>query len=106
MDPFLGADAGGNVFPGPSLLFGSIKPGPVDMEHAGGDFEIALLAREVNRQPITASILCVRITASDFGIATSAKAAFRGFIRRATAMEAGWSVGSYGRAAVGRQPLL
>ncbi len=28
IDPFLGADAGGNVFPGPALPFGMIKPGP------------------------------------------------------------------------------
>jgi predicted alpha-1,2-mannosidase len=28
VDPFLGADAGGNVFPGPALPFGMIKPGP------------------------------------------------------------------------------
>jgi predicted alpha-1,2-mannosidase len=31
VDPFLGADGGGNVFPGPSLPFGMIKPGP-DMD--------------------------------------------------------------------------
>ena len=28
IDPMLGVDAGGNVFPGPSLPFGMIKPGP------------------------------------------------------------------------------
>jgi predicted alpha-1,2-mannosidase len=31
VDPFLGADGGGNVFPGPSMPFGMIKPGP-DMD--------------------------------------------------------------------------
>jgi len=31
VDPFLGADGGGNTFPGPSLPFGMIKPGP-DMQ--------------------------------------------------------------------------
>jgi predicted alpha-1,2-mannosidase len=31
VDPFLGADGGGNVFPGPALPFGMIKPGP-DMD--------------------------------------------------------------------------
>ena len=33
VDPFLGADGGGNTFPGPSLPFGMIKPGP-DMQAA------------------------------------------------------------------------
>lgn len=28
IDPFLGTDGGGNTFPGPSLPFGMIKPGP------------------------------------------------------------------------------
>ena len=28
IDPFLGSDGGGNTFPGPSLPFGMIKPGP------------------------------------------------------------------------------
>jgi predicted alpha-1,2-mannosidase len=28
IDPFLGTEGGGNVFPGPSLPFGMIKPGP------------------------------------------------------------------------------
>ena len=36
VDPFLGADGGGNVFPGPALPFGMIKPGP-DMVAAGED---------------------------------------------------------------------
>ena len=36
VDPFLGADAGGNVFPGPVLPFGMIKPGP-DMVHGEND---------------------------------------------------------------------
>jgi predicted alpha-1,2-mannosidase len=31
VDPFLGADGGGNVFPGPVMPFGMIKPGP-DMD--------------------------------------------------------------------------
>jgi predicted alpha-1,2-mannosidase len=31
VDPFLGASGGGNVFPGPSMPFGMIKPGP-DMD--------------------------------------------------------------------------
>jgi len=37
VDPFLGADAGGNVFVGPTLPFGMVKPGP-DMD-AGADDE-------------------------------------------------------------------
>jgi predicted alpha-1,2-mannosidase len=36
VDPFLGVDAGGNVFPGPAVPFGMIKPGP-DMAAAGED---------------------------------------------------------------------
>src|SRR5437660_7330987 len=28
IDPFLGTEGGGNVFPGPSLPFGMVKPGP------------------------------------------------------------------------------
>jgi predicted alpha-1,2-mannosidase len=36
VDPFLGAEAGGNVFPGPSMPFGMIKPGP-DMALPGQD---------------------------------------------------------------------
>jgi putative alpha-1,2-mannosidase len=28
IDPMLGVDGGGNTFPGPSLPFGMIKPGP------------------------------------------------------------------------------
>jgi predicted alpha-1,2-mannosidase len=40
VDPFLGASGGGNVFPGPTLPFGMIKPGPdmaagVDDPNAG-----------------------------------------------------------------------
>ena len=36
VDPFLGADGGGNVFPGPSMPFGMIKPGP-DMAAENSD---------------------------------------------------------------------
>jgi predicted alpha-1,2-mannosidase len=36
VDPFLGADGGGNVFPGPSMPFGMIKPGP-DMAAGNSD---------------------------------------------------------------------
>src|SRR5579863_7177652 len=36
VDPFLGADGGGNVFPGPSMPFGMIKPGP-DMDVGEND---------------------------------------------------------------------
>lgn len=35
VDPFLGAAGGGNVFPGPVLPFGEIKPGP-DMDRGAG----------------------------------------------------------------------
>jgi predicted alpha-1,2-mannosidase len=35
VDPFLGASGGGNVFPGPVVPFGMIKPGP-DMAAPGG----------------------------------------------------------------------
>jgi predicted alpha-1,2-mannosidase len=35
IDPFLGAAGGGNVFPGPVLPFGEIKPGP-DMDRGAG----------------------------------------------------------------------
>ncbi|HEY1767214.1 MAG TPA: GH92 family glycosyl hydrolase [Terracidiphilus sp.] len=35
VDPFLGASGGGNVFPGPTVPFGMIKPGP-DMAAADG----------------------------------------------------------------------
>jgi predicted alpha-1,2-mannosidase len=35
VDPFLGASGGGNVFPGPVVPFGEIKPGP-DMGAPGG----------------------------------------------------------------------
>ncbi len=35
VDPFLGASGGGNVFPGPVVPFGMIKPGP-DMAAAEG----------------------------------------------------------------------
>jgi predicted alpha-1,2-mannosidase len=35
VDPFLGAAGGGNVFPGPVLPFGEIKPGP-DMDRGPG----------------------------------------------------------------------
>ena len=34
VDPFLGVEAGGNVFPGPAMPFGMIKPGP-DMVATG-----------------------------------------------------------------------
>lgn len=36
VDPFLGADGGGNIFPGPSVPFGMIKPGP-DMDVGEND---------------------------------------------------------------------
>ena len=51
------------------------------MEYAASNFEIAMLARGLDRKPITASILRGRITGSEFGIVTSAKAAFTEFIR-------------------------
>jgi predicted alpha-1,2-mannosidase len=35
VDPFLGAAGGGNVFPGPAMPFGEIKPGP-DMDNGPG----------------------------------------------------------------------
>jgi predicted alpha-1,2-mannosidase len=35
VDPFLGAAGGGNVFPGPAMPFGEIKPGP-DMDRGPG----------------------------------------------------------------------
>src|SRR5580658_5666300 len=35
VDPFLGASGGGNVFPGPVVPFGEIKPGP-DMSAPAG----------------------------------------------------------------------
>ena len=35
VDPLLGADGGGNVFPGPAVPFGMVKPGP-DMENGEG----------------------------------------------------------------------
>jgi predicted alpha-1,2-mannosidase len=35
VDPFLGVAGGGNVFPGPSMPFGEIKPGP-DMDNGPG----------------------------------------------------------------------
>lgn len=40
VDPFLGIDGGGNTFPGPSLPFGMIKPGPdvgANDQNAGWD---------------------------------------------------------------------
>ena len=37
VDPFLGVDGGGNTFPGPTLPFGMIKPGP-DIESGGNDW--------------------------------------------------------------------
>lgn len=36
VDPFLGVDGGGNTFPGPSLPFGMVKPGP-DMDIGTND---------------------------------------------------------------------
>ncbi len=36
VDPFLGAAGGGNVFPGPAMPFGEIKPGP-DMDDGADD---------------------------------------------------------------------
>ena len=36
IDPLLGTDGGGNTFPGPSLPFGMIKPGP-DMGNNTGN---------------------------------------------------------------------
>lgn len=36
VDPFLGAAGGGNVFPGPAMPFGEIKPGP-DMDKGESD---------------------------------------------------------------------
>jgi predicted alpha-1,2-mannosidase len=36
VDPFLGVDGGGNTFPGPSLPFGMVKPGP-DMDIGAND---------------------------------------------------------------------
>src|SRR5580658_1066459 len=37
VDPFLGASGGGNVFPGPVVPFGEIKPGPDMAAPAGHD---------------------------------------------------------------------
>src|SRR5271157_3679747 len=44
VDPFLGADAGGNVFVGPSVPFGMAKPGP-DMEAGENDENSGWAAR-------------------------------------------------------------
>ncbi len=40
VDPFLGASGGGNVFPGPAMPFGEIKPGP-DMDVGPGQSQHA-----------------------------------------------------------------
>ncbi len=37
VDPFLGASGGGNVFPGPAVPFGMIKPGPDMINPHHGD---------------------------------------------------------------------
>ena len=44
VDPFLGADAGGNVFVGPTLPFGMVKPGP-DMDAGTNDENSGWAAR-------------------------------------------------------------
>jgi predicted alpha-1,2-mannosidase len=44
VDPFLGADAGGNVFVGPTLPFGMVKPGP-DMDAGANDENSGWAAR-------------------------------------------------------------